>query len=223
MVGARTHTAGIVLGPRRPCRSRPASARSLIDLMERGFVSAIATNGAAMIHDFEVALVGATSEDVDEALGPGRFGMAEETGRLLNAGDYGRRRRRARHRPGRRDGSWRDRQPQFARSSVLASRRAARDPGDGSRRRSAPTSSTCTRRLRAGARRGQPARLPLLRVQRRAARAGRLPQLRIGGHPARKSSSRRSRWRATAACALAGLTTVNLGFRAAVPAARPTS
>jgi hypothetical protein len=56
----------------------------LIDLMERGFVSAIATNGAAIIHDFEIALVGATSEDVDEALGPGRFGMAEETGRLLN-------------------------------------------------------------------------------------------------------------------------------------------
>jgi hypothetical protein len=53
--------------------------------MERGFVSAIATNGAAIIHDFEIALVGATSEDVDEALGPGRFGMAEETGRLLNA------------------------------------------------------------------------------------------------------------------------------------------
>ena len=56
----------------------------LIDLMERGFVSAIATNGAAIIHDFEVALAGATSEDVDEALGPGRFGMADETGRLLN-------------------------------------------------------------------------------------------------------------------------------------------
>jgi hypothetical protein len=57
----------------------------LIDLMERGFVSAIAANGAAIIHDFEVALVGATSEDVDDTLGPGRFGMAEETGRLLNA------------------------------------------------------------------------------------------------------------------------------------------
>ena len=57
----------------------------LIDLMERGFVSAIATNGAAVIHDFEIALAGATSEDVDEALGPGRFGMADETGRLLNA------------------------------------------------------------------------------------------------------------------------------------------
>src|SRR5215468_10510594 len=56
----------------------------LIDLMERGYVSAVAMNGAGLIHDFEVALAGATSEDVDEALGPGRFGMAEETGRLLN-------------------------------------------------------------------------------------------------------------------------------------------
>ena len=57
----------------------------LIDLMDQGFVSAIATNGAGVIHDFEIALVGATSEDVDEALGPGRFGMAEETATLLNA------------------------------------------------------------------------------------------------------------------------------------------
>lgn len=57
----------------------------LIDLMERGLVSALATNGAAIIHDFEIAYGGATSEDVDEALGPGRFGMADETGRLLNA------------------------------------------------------------------------------------------------------------------------------------------
>jgi hypothetical protein len=56
----------------------------VIDLMHRGFVSAVAMNGAGLIHDFEVALSGATSEDVDEALGPGRFGMAEETGRVLN-------------------------------------------------------------------------------------------------------------------------------------------
>jgi hypothetical protein len=56
----------------------------LIDLMERGFVSAVATNGAGVIHDFEVALAGATSEDVDDALPAGKFGMAEETGRLLN-------------------------------------------------------------------------------------------------------------------------------------------
>jgi hypothetical protein len=37
-----------------------------------------------VIHDFEVALAGATSEDVDAALGPGRFGMTDETGRLVN-------------------------------------------------------------------------------------------------------------------------------------------
>jgi hypothetical protein len=57
---------------------------TVIDLMERGFVSAVATNGAGVIHDFEVALSGATSEDVDAALGAGQFGMADETGRLLN-------------------------------------------------------------------------------------------------------------------------------------------
>jgi hypothetical protein len=57
----------------------------LIELMERGFVSALATNGAGIIHDFELALSGSTSEDVDEALGPGRFGMAAETGSELNA------------------------------------------------------------------------------------------------------------------------------------------
>jgi hypothetical protein len=57
----------------------------LIDLMERGYVSALATNGAGIIHDFEIALAGATSEDVEQQLGPGRFGMADETGRLLNA------------------------------------------------------------------------------------------------------------------------------------------
>ena len=56
----------------------------LIDLMERGYVSGLAMNGAGIIHDFEVALAGATSEDVDAALGPVRFGMAEETGRILN-------------------------------------------------------------------------------------------------------------------------------------------
>ena len=56
----------------------------LIDLMQRGFVSALALNGAGIIHDFEIALSGATSEDVDESLGPGRFGMAEETGIRLN-------------------------------------------------------------------------------------------------------------------------------------------
>jgi hypothetical protein len=56
----------------------------LVDLMRRGYLTAVAMNGAAMIHDFEIALVGATSEDVPEVLGRGKFGMAEDTGRLIN-------------------------------------------------------------------------------------------------------------------------------------------
>jgi len=56
----------------------------LIDLMRRGFIQGIAMNGAALIHDFEVALAGNTSEDVEAGLGEGQFGMAEETGRYLN-------------------------------------------------------------------------------------------------------------------------------------------
>jgi deoxyhypusine synthase len=56
----------------------------LIDLMRRGYLTAVAMNGAAMIHDFEIALAGKTSEDVPAVLGRGRFGMAEETGRYLN-------------------------------------------------------------------------------------------------------------------------------------------
>ena len=56
----------------------------LIDLMRRGFLTAFAMAGAGVIHDFEIALAGATSEDVDAALPSGEFGMAEETGRLIN-------------------------------------------------------------------------------------------------------------------------------------------
>jgi len=56
----------------------------LIDLLRRGYVSAIAMNGAALVHDFEIALVGNTSEEVEAVLGRGEFGMAEETGLYLN-------------------------------------------------------------------------------------------------------------------------------------------
>ena len=57
----------------------------LIDLMHRGFATAFAMNGSASIHDFEIALVGQTSEDVEAVLPDGRFGSAEETGREWNA------------------------------------------------------------------------------------------------------------------------------------------
>ena len=56
----------------------------LIDLMQRGYATAFAMNGAAAIHDFEIALAGQTSEDVEAVLPDGRFGAAEETGREMN-------------------------------------------------------------------------------------------------------------------------------------------
>ena len=83
IVAAKKRGAGIVWGIGAHVIKTGVSP-VLIDLMERGYVSALAMNGAGIIHDFEVAMSGATSEDVDEALGPGRFGMAEETGTLLN-------------------------------------------------------------------------------------------------------------------------------------------
>jgi hypothetical protein len=56
----------------------------LIDLMERGFVTGLAMNGAGIVHDFELAVAGHTSEDVAESLGSGAFGMARETGEEVN-------------------------------------------------------------------------------------------------------------------------------------------
>ncbi len=56
----------------------------LIDLMERGVITHLASNGATTIHDFEIALQGSTSEDVASALENGSFGMAEETGGMMN-------------------------------------------------------------------------------------------------------------------------------------------
>jgi len=56
----------------------------LLDLMHRGYATAFAMNGSAAIHDYEIALAGHTSEDVEAALPDGRFGSAEETGRGMN-------------------------------------------------------------------------------------------------------------------------------------------
>lgn len=72
MVGMGAHLTKVGLNP------------ILIDLMEHGVISAVAVNGAVIIHDFELALAGKTSEDVEEQLDSGAFGMAEETGRDLN-------------------------------------------------------------------------------------------------------------------------------------------
>jgi hypothetical protein len=56
----------------------------LADLMRRGFATAFTMNGSAAIHDFEIAIAGQTSEDVEAVLPDGRFGSAEETGREMN-------------------------------------------------------------------------------------------------------------------------------------------
>ncbi len=56
----------------------------IIDLLERGIVTSLSLNGAGIIHDFELALIGQTSEDVDKEILSGAFGMAEETGSMLN-------------------------------------------------------------------------------------------------------------------------------------------
>jgi len=60
-------------------------SRLLVDLMERGIVTAVATNGAGAIHDFEIAMWGVTSEDVAKNLEDGSFGMCRETADHMNA------------------------------------------------------------------------------------------------------------------------------------------
>lgn len=57
----------------------------IIDLIQRGVITAIATNGACIIHDFEISYIGQTSEDVARELCTGAFGMAKETGQMLNS------------------------------------------------------------------------------------------------------------------------------------------
>jgi hypothetical protein len=61
---------------------RSGSQKYLIDLMERGYISCIAMNGGGMIHDFEFALIGATTESVARYIREGQFGLWEETGQI---------------------------------------------------------------------------------------------------------------------------------------------
>lgn len=56
----------------------------LVDLMRKEIITAVAVNGAVVIHDFELAYQGQTSEEVEAEIDSGRFGMAEDTGRILN-------------------------------------------------------------------------------------------------------------------------------------------
>jgi deoxyhypusine synthase len=56
----------------------------ITDLMESGLITAVVLNGSGAIHDYEVALIGETSEAVEEGLGSGAFGMVEETAVMMN-------------------------------------------------------------------------------------------------------------------------------------------
>lgn len=56
----------------------------IIDLMENGFITSIASNGACLVHDLEIALEGKTSEDVEKHLKDGSFGVTKETGEIIN-------------------------------------------------------------------------------------------------------------------------------------------
>ncbi len=72
LLGMGAHPLKVGLGP------------ILIDLIKRGLITGLAVNGAVIIHDAEIAMVGRTSEDVDQVLGTGQFGMARETAEFLN-------------------------------------------------------------------------------------------------------------------------------------------
>jgi hypothetical protein len=83
VAGARKHDRHVVLGMgAHPLKVGLSPV--IIDLMRRGIITAVATNGACIIHDYELSLIGRTSEDVAGELHTGKFGMARETGRELN-------------------------------------------------------------------------------------------------------------------------------------------
>jgi len=97
ILGARDLRDAIAAALRAHARGRPilwgfgahvikvGLAPIVVDLLERGFVSGILMNGAGCVHDLELAMMGATSEDVGPALDDGTFGMARETAERLNA------------------------------------------------------------------------------------------------------------------------------------------
>ncbi len=61
---------------------RSGVQRYVFDMMERGYVSCLAVNGACLIHDYELALIGATTESVARYVSSGQFGLWKETGRI---------------------------------------------------------------------------------------------------------------------------------------------
>ena len=161
------HVIKVGLGPLLRMRSR------------RGVVTHVALNGAAAIHDFELAAFGGTSEDVESGLADGTFGMAEETGAEMNAAIAA----AARADQGMGEGLARAlaaRSPLPGRRRRCSSRRHGTTCRLRCTRRSAPKSSTSTRRPTAppsappatGIFAGWPGRCPTLRPGGRGAQLG---------------------------------------------------
>ncbi|MGC9329152.1 MAG: hypothetical protein ACP5I1_16080 [Candidatus Hinthialibacter sp.] len=84
MVKAREENAQVILSIGAHV-IRSGVSRYIIDLMERGLITHIAMNGAGPIHDFELALIGATTESVERYIKTGEFGLWKETGRINDA------------------------------------------------------------------------------------------------------------------------------------------
>ncbi|KHK00283.1 hypothetical protein [Desulfovibrio sp. TomC] len=80
LVRARSKAAGIMMFGAHVIRS--GVQRYIIDIMRRGYLTCLATNGASAIHDYELAMIGATTESVARYIQDGRFGLWRETGRL---------------------------------------------------------------------------------------------------------------------------------------------
>ena len=132
----------------------------LLDLMRRGWVTGFVMNGAASIHDFEIAIAGQTSEDVEAVLPDGRFGAAEETGREMNTAIS----------EGARDGLGMGEalgrrldklaKPEFAPHSIVASAYRANCSGDGPRGGGNRYSAHASGGRRTGDRRRHASRFP---------------------------------------------------------------
>ena len=178
--------------------------------MERGFVSAMATNGAGIIHDFEIALVGATSEDVDASLPPGAVRHGRRDRPPVEPRDHRRCRSGARYRPGCRE---------VSAPTATATRtfqhycgRARLDSRSRCTSRSGPTSSTCIPTPRA---------LPSAKAacgtsgtSSRTSPGSNAASISIADPPwcCRRCSSRPLALARNRGVALEGLTTVNLDF-----------
>ena len=181
--------------------------------MRRGWVTAFVMNGAASIHDFEIAIAGQTSEDVEAVLPDGRFGAAEETGREMNLaiaqGEPAKGSAWAR----RWDGVWR-RWPSRSSRRTASWHAAYRsfDAGDGARRDGNGYAAHASGRRRRGDRRGHASRFSPAVLAGARPRSGRRVSERRLRRGAAGSVSESGFGGAQSGASAGGFTTVNFDF-----------